>query len=97
MNTYHLKFIDEGEAVAAMSSYRVNEQWWADSINHNLDVIGVMYRPTGAMLTDTSGDKYPEMAPIDGYHVNLLLNTTIPAELQTYVIAPPVTPSRVFA
>lgn len=35
-----------------------------------IDVIGVIYKPTGNMLTTTEGDA-PEMAPLEGWHVNV--------------------------
>ena len=34
-----------------------------------LDVIGVMYAPTGNMI-DCEGVSVPEQAPVDGWHVN---------------------------
>ena len=38
-----------------------------------IDVVGVIYRPTGNMLTDADGNEYPEQAPLDGWHVNIRL------------------------
>ena len=38
-----------------------------------IDVVGVIYRPTGNMLTDDDGNEYPEQAPLDGWHVNIRL------------------------
>lgn len=37
------------------------------------DVVGVIYEPTGNMLTDTEGNEYPEMAPVPGWHINIRL------------------------
>jgi hypothetical protein len=37
-----------------------------------LDVIGTIYKPTGETLTDEEGNEYPEMAPLDGFHANLI-------------------------
>ena len=41
------------------------------SHNHSFDIVGLIYEATGNMLTDAEGNEYPEMAPIDGWHVNL--------------------------
>ena len=41
------------------------------SHNHSFDIVGLIHEPTGNMLTDEEGMEYPEMAPIDGWHVNL--------------------------
>ena len=41
------------------------------SHNHSFDIVGLIYEPSGNMLTDAEGNEYPEMAPIDGWHVNL--------------------------
>ena len=37
---------------------------------HSVDIIGTVYKPTGKML---AGDEssYPEMAPVEGWHVNV--------------------------
>ncbi|MGL6122403.1 MAG: hypothetical protein ACRC1W_05145 [Shewanella sp.] len=37
----------------------------------SLDVIGVISKETGVMLTDAEGIEYPEMQAIEGWHVNL--------------------------
>ena len=41
--------------------------------DYAIDVVGVIYRPTGNMLTDDDGNEYPEQAPLDGWHVNIRL------------------------
>ena len=41
--------------------------------DYAIDIVGVIYKPTGNMLTDDEGNEYPETAPLDGYHVNLRL------------------------
>ena len=43
--------------------------------DYALDVVGVIYRPTGVILTDADGNEYPEQAPLDGWHVNIRLVT----------------------
>jgi len=39
--------------------------------DYAIDVVGVIYDPTGNMLTDPEGNEYPEMAPLNGWHVNI--------------------------
>lgn len=59
------------------------------------DIIGTIHKPTGKTLTDSEGFEYPEMSPIEGYHVNFLVEVPDIAE---YKCAPqPVTPHRVYA
>ena len=59
------------------------------------NIIGTIYKPTGNTLTDSEGMEYPEMAPIEGYHVNF--PAEVP-ELAQYKVDPqPATPHRVYA
>ena len=56
---------------------------------HNIDTIGVIYKPTGATLTGEDGIEYPEMQAIDGWHVNVwVLPDEDAIALQPYVITP---------
>ena len=70
---------------------------------HSLDVIGTIHMPTGNTLTteaDEDGNtfEYPEMAPIDGWHANLLLHgEDMPEALADFEIEAPATPYRKFA
>ena len=41
------------------------------SADHAFDIVGLIHKATGVMLTDDEGMEYPEMAPVDGWHVNL--------------------------
>lgn len=62
----------------------------------NIDTIGVIYKPTGVMLTNSDGTEYQETQPLDGWHVNVwLLPDEDGAALQPYVVTPS-TPSRVW-
>ena len=90
-----LKFSSETEAIAAFA------QWASEGAPFPayvgtvaVDPVGVIHKPTGAMLQDAEGNEYPEMAPVSGWHVNL--SDSVP-ELVSFEIAPPATPSRVFA
>ena len=51
---------NDGDAYLVMHSH-----------NHSFDIVGLIHEATGNMLTDDEGMEYPEMAPIDGWHVNL--------------------------
>ena len=70
---------------------------------HSLDIIGTIYKETGNMITVEATDdmpehEYPEMAPIDGWHANLLLHgEDMPEALADFVIEAPTTPVRKFA
>ena len=59
----------------------------------NIDIIGVIYKPTGEMLMGEDGE-YPEMAPLPGWHVNT--RGPVLDELKPYAIEV-ATPSRVWA
>lgn len=70
------------------------------SHDYAIDVVGTIYEPTGNMLTDDEGNEYPEMAPIDGYHVNVRLvgdgrREDVEAIDALYGVVPN-SPSRVF-
>ena len=43
------------------------------SHDYAIDVVGVIHEPTGVTLTDSEGMDYPEMAAVDGWHVNIRL------------------------
>ena len=68
-----------------------------------VDEVGTIYAPTGNTLTDDEGNEYPEIAPVQGYHLNLrkmrdeadsIITTLEDANL---TIDPPATPHRKFA
>lgn len=93
--TIFLKFTDEAEAVAALASFRtVDNQWIFHKDGVDIDIIGIIHKPSGAMLMSSDGFMYPEMQPLDGFHVNLV--GELSENLQSFVIYPK-TPSRVFA
>ena len=41
--------------------------------DYAIDVVGTIQEPTGVTLTDSEGMDYPEMAAVDGWHVNIRL------------------------
>ena len=69
--------------------------------DYAIDLVGVIYEPTGVTLTDAEGNEWPETAPLDGWHLNIrLLNDTMREAVEaidaTYGVTPS-TPSRVWA
>jgi len=68
--------------------------------DYAIDIVGTIHEPTGNTLTDADGNEYPEMAPLDGWHVNLRLsgdNKRVDAEaLDTTHGVTPNTPKRVW-
>lgn len=46
---------------------------WQQLSGYDLDIIGVIYKPTGEMLTDAEGSQYPAQEQLDGYHANIRL------------------------
>jgi len=75
----------------------------AYSATHSLDIIGVIHAETGETITVEATDDmpehtYPETAPIDGWHSNLLLHgEELPDALSGFVIEAPTAPVRRFA
>jgi hypothetical protein len=69
---------------------------WEPRPNYrNIDNIGIIYKPTGEMLQGEDGE-YPEMAPLEGWHVNIRLVDGEDAEpLEPFVVQPK-TPVRVW-
>mgnify|MGYP001157089876 CR=1 FL=1 len=70
------------------------------SHDYAIDVVGLIHEPTGTMLTDDEGNEYPEMAPVDGWHVNIRLvgdamRETVEALDATHGVTPN-SPSRVW-
>lgn len=60
-----------------------------------IDVIGIIYKPTGKMLTVKGEEPVQEMKPIDGWHVNVRHAGEAP-ELDSYKIEVK-TPVRMWA
>jgi len=58
-----------------------------------VDIVGTIYKPTGEMIQTDEGE-VPEMATIDGWHVNVRHNAEAP-ELEAYRVFPD-TPQRMW-
>lgn len=105
MKNYYLKFKNQAELEAtllasglATMSPAMNEQPEQFVSKTNLDIIGLIYKPTGNVVT-TDGFDYPEQAPIAGWHANMKGDLTLEQEtaLAAFMVAEPKTPSRKWA
>ena len=72
-----------------------------NTADYAMDIVGVIHKPTGNMLTDAEGNEYPEMAPLDGWHINIRLigdkmREAVEAVDAQYGVTPE-TPARVWA
>lgn len=91
---YFLKFADQAEADSALFTEQTNVQ--GDVVETvkvpkyaAVDVIGTIYKPTGKVLPapDGSGEAVEEMAPLEGWHVNVR-HMGEAAELAAYQVFP---------
>jgi hypothetical protein len=81
MIDYYLKFANQAEAEGVLSNLSFlteieNEDESVVLVSIGLasiDFVGTIHRPTGKLLEDIDGNEYPELAPLEGYHVNLRL------------------------
>lgn len=88
---FMLRFADQAEADAVLFTEQTNVQ---DDIVETIkvpkyaavDVIGVIWKPTGKMLTTEEGE-VPEMAPVEGWHANVR-HTAEATELAAHQIFP---------
>ena len=81
---YHdmfLKFADQDEADAVLFEGEERRPKYAA-----IDVIGTIYKPTGKLLTTPEGE-VPEMAALEGWHVNVRHTGDAP-ELDAYKVTP---------
>ena len=96
----YLKFDSEAQFKTAFAEHMIKTEDGETATPYigssAVDVVGVIYKPTGKILTDAEGMQYPERVPIDGWHVNLSGNA-VPEGLEAFEIAAPATPSRIFA
>ena len=88
---FFLKFTDEAEANEVLFTEQTSVQ--GDVVETVLvpkyaavDVIGTIYKPTGKMIQTDEGE-VPEMAPLDGWHVNVRHTAEAP-ELDAYKVTP---------
>jgi len=95
---------DEGTGEETVTDTVVREAGVSDyTRTHSLDIIGQIHVETGETITveatdDMAEHTYPETAPIDGWHANLLLHgEELPDALSGLVIEAPTAPVRRFA
>ena len=85
--------------IAAGLAVELGEDKTLVPIGCAIDIIGVIQKPTGKIIV-VEGIDTPEMKPIPGYHANLrtsaALTETQTAALDSIIIEPPSTPSRVW-
>jgi len=108
MIDYYLKFSDESQANSVLYT-KVPTAWsesvsideppvateWMDKPNYdNIDVLGIIYNPTGEVEM-VDGFEVPVMVAISGYHVNIRHNTEA-TELDAYTVIP-TNPRRIWA
>ena len=71
-----------------------------NTADYAIDIVGVIQKATGNILTDADGNEYPEMAPAPGWHVNVRLVTDAFREVVEALDAEygvqPKTPARVW-
>lgn len=96
---FFLRFDTEAEANAALFTEQTNVQ--GDIVETvkvpkyaAVDVVGTIFKPTGKTLKTPEGP-VPEMAPLEGWHVNVRHNAEAP-ELDAYKVEVK-TPSRMWA
>jgi hypothetical protein len=98
----HLKFPDETIATNLMLETGLLRQVTDDNDNiiniqgegQMVDIIGPIYKATGAMLTNEEGIEYPEMADVGGWHVNM--RGELPDAIAPYKITVTGTPYRIW-
>tara|TARA_R100000656_G_scaffold15133_4_gene14843 strand:- start:13 stop:354 length:342 start_codon:yes stop_codon:yes gene_type:complete len=82
MKPYYLRAADEAammEALEAAGLVGADPQTGdqiigGDPFRIRVKLLGTLQEPTGETLTDGEGNEYPEMAPVPGYHVNVLVH-----------------------
>jgi hypothetical protein len=106
MKNYYLKFENQAQLETvllandlAQISPAMNEQPEQFVPKVNLDIIGLIHKPTGNILTTDDSFDYPEMLPINGWHANMKWDLTQDQEsaLADYLVPQPSTPARVWA
>lgn len=88
---FHLRFADQAEADSALFEVQADAEGGEVKVPKYaaIDVIGVIWKPTGNMLPapDGSGDAVDEMAPLEGWHVNVRHTADAP-ELAAFQVFP---------
>jgi hypothetical protein len=96
MQNYYLKFENQEQlesVLIANDLAQIYDEQFAPKTN--LDVIGLIYKPTGNIIT-TDGFEYPEKLPISGWHANIKADLTEEQEavLTPFLVPEPIAPVR---
>tara|TARA_B110000879_G_scaffold62735_1_gene88212 strand:+ start:33 stop:365 length:333 start_codon:yes stop_codon:yes gene_type:complete len=72
---FYLKLASEASMPSVLSSFYDEEgEFVSNTADYSIDVVGVLHEATGVTLTNDDGMEYPEMAALDGWHVNIRLS-----------------------
>ena len=82
MKPYYLRAPDEVAMIQALDAAGLvgedsetgDQIIGGDPFVIRVTVLPTLHEPTGETLTDVEGNEYPEMAPVPGYHVNVLVH-----------------------
>ena len=76
MNDFLIKLTNEAAMLTVLSVFYNEEgELVTNTADYSIDVVGVLHEATGVTLTDDDGMEYPEMAALDGWHVNIRLSS----------------------
>jgi len=91
---FYLKLASEASMPSVLSAFYDDEvKFVSNTVDYAIDVVGVLYEATGVTLTDDEGMEYPEMAALDGWHVNIRLSSeTIRDAVEALDVSHGVTP-----
>ena len=97
MRDYYLQFTDKLSALTALADVDMSDQGeFKTTHQYAVDPVGVIYKPTGVMLSNQNGEQQPEVQSVSGYHFNIrMIDDVLPASLAPFCIIP-VNPVRRF-
>lgn len=88
--------LQETQALIGPDEQVLHPAGYASAPGASIDTVGVIYKPTGETIETDMGEQ-PEMAAIDGWHVNVRLKVDhLVPELDAYKVEP-ANPVRVWA
>jgi hypothetical protein len=97
----HLKFPDQATATDLLVDAGVwlantyeETVTYCDAPNYLTDVIGLIYKPTGAKLLSEDGLEMDEMADVGGWHVNM--RGKLPDTIKPYQVTVTGNPYRIW-
>ena len=74
-NDFYIKLTSEASMPSVLSVFYDDEgEFVSNTADYAIDVVGVLHEVTGNTLTE-DGMEYPEMAALDGWHVNIRLSS----------------------